>query len=156
MKLAPNYLERSGYRLPTEAEWEYACRSGAATSRYYGESAQLLGKYAWFQPNSQEQSWPVGTKKPNDLGFFDLHGNAWCWCQERTNDYPKTPGRAVEDKEDKVDIIKDKDARVLRGGSFVHPASNVRSAYRDRAVPTYRNLNIGFRPARTLPPRSGP
>jgi formylglycine-generating enzyme required for sulfatase activity len=151
MKLARNHLERSGYRLPTEAEWEYACRAGAVTSRNYGESAELLGKYAWFQQNAAERSWPVGLKKPNDLGLLDMHGNVWCLCQERHKDYLKTPNKAVEDKEDVFDI-KDKHERVLRGGTFLNPPSYVRCASRAGYVPTGRETLVGFRPARTMPP----
>src|SRR5207245_3936582 len=83
MKLAANYLKRTGYRLATEAEWEYACRAGAVTSRSYGEAEDLLGKCAWYLGNSKERTWPVGRLKPNDLGLFDMHGNIWTWCQER-------------------------------------------------------------------------
>ena len=64
----------TGYRLPTEAEMEYATRAGAVTSRYYGETEELLPKYAWYEKNSKEQTWPVGSLKPNDLGLFDMHG----------------------------------------------------------------------------------
>src|SRR5262249_51913639 len=88
MKLAPNYLQRTGYRLPTEAEWEYANRAGAVTSRYYGESDELLGNYAWYFLNSNERTWPVGSKKPNDLGLFDMHGNLFSWCNDTLDSYP--------------------------------------------------------------------
>src|SRR5262249_54429099 len=82
MKLKANYLSLAGYRLPTEAEWEYACRAGVETNRYYGESEELLGKYGVYSGNSRDhRSWPVGSLKPNDLGLFDMHGNLWCWCQ---------------------------------------------------------------------------
>jgi formylglycine-generating enzyme required for sulfatase activity len=81
MKLAPDCLKRSGYRLPTEAEWEYVCRAGAVTSRSYGGSLELLRKYAWFLQNSPTtQANRCGRLKPNDLGLFDLLGNAWEWC----------------------------------------------------------------------------
>ena len=80
MKHAADYLQRRGYRLPTEAEWEYACRSGAQTSRYYGTSDHLLAKYAWFLDNSDFRAGPVGMKKPNDFGLFDMLGDAWEWC----------------------------------------------------------------------------
>jgi formylglycine-generating enzyme required for sulfatase activity len=85
MRLARNYLQRRGYRLPTEAEMEYATRAGAATSRYFGETEDLLKKYAWYQENSSHRTWPVGSKKPNDLGLFDTYDNVFCWCQERYN-----------------------------------------------------------------------
>ena len=70
------------------------------TSRYYGETDELLPKYAWYLKNSQEQTWPVGSLKPNDLGLFDVQGNVCTWCQERYKEYPLRKGEAVEDKED--------------------------------------------------------
>ena len=75
-------LERTGYRLPTEAEWEYACRSGTITSRYYGVSTDLLGKYAWYQANSREHAWPGGSLIPNESGLFDMLGNVVEWVQD--------------------------------------------------------------------------
>jgi serine/threonine protein kinase/formylglycine-generating enzyme required for sulfatase activity len=148
--LRKDYLSLTGYRLPTEAEWEYACRAGAVTSRYYGETEELLPKYAWYTKNSEERAWPVGSQKPNDLGLFDVHGNVYTWCQERyLGDYPRMKnGEVIEDKED-IYSIKTENSRVLRGGSFSNPASDVRSAYRTRYVPAYRFNYVGFRPART-------
>ena len=150
MKLAGNYLERSGYRLPTETEWECACRARAVTSWYYGETEELLDKYAWYIKNAQDRTWPVGSKKPNDLGLFDLHGNVFTWCQESYKDYPaQKAGEASEDKEDVLSIVS-KTSRVMRGSSFANPAVVVRSAYRSWVVPTARNYAVGFRPARTI------
>jgi formylglycine-generating enzyme required for sulfatase activity len=150
MKLKANYLSLIGYRLPTEAEWEYACRAGAMTSRYYGESAELLGKYAVYIGNSGGRSWPVGSLKPNDLGLFDMHGNIFCWCQERSKDYaPDLGGILIEHNEDIHDVNRD-EGRVMRGGSFSIPAMTIRSAKRYRALPTGRVNDVGFRPARTF------
>jgi formylglycine-generating enzyme required for sulfatase activity/tRNA A-37 threonylcarbamoyl transferase component Bud32 len=149
-KLKEKYLTLTGYRLPTEAEWEYACRAGARTSRYFGASAELLGKYAWYVENVKDRTWPVGGKKPNDLGFFDMHGNVYCWCQESYKDYARTKGAApVEDVEDELEVIGTA-FRMLRGGSFINHASYLRSAVRLRVVPAYHNVDVGFRPARTL------
>src|SRR5207237_9923946 len=71
IKMGPTYLQRTGYRLPTEGEVEYATRAGAMTSRYFGETEELLPRYAGYAKNSQERAWPVGSLKPNDLGLFD-------------------------------------------------------------------------------------
>jgi len=144
----PDYLKRTGYRLPTEAEWEYACRAGGDTGYSFGESADLLEKYGWFDKNSLGQSHPVGSLKSNDLGLFDMHGNGWEWCQDGFKGYPKGgDGKAHDDKED----VTPKDSRVWRGGSFSNLASHVRSAARNSSVPTYRFSYGGFRPSRTLP-----
>jgi formylglycine-generating enzyme required for sulfatase activity len=149
-KLKENYLSLAGYRLPTEAEWEYACRAGSVTSRYYGETTDLLGKYAWFSENAKHRSWPVGSKKPNDLGLFDMHGNASTLCQESYKGHPSAKGdKAIEDKEDLL-MLTGTDFIMLRGGSFNDPASYIRSADRDRTVPTNRVVGVGFRLARTF------
>jgi formylglycine-generating enzyme required for sulfatase activity len=150
-QLKEGYLRLTGYRLPTEAEWEYACRAGVATSRYYGESKELLGTYAWFLDNSSNQGWPVAGKIPNDFGLFDMHGNVWNWCQDRYKSYPEDTGEnAIDDVEDRLLAIKREDARVLRGGSFTLVAGLVRSAYRSWADPTYHYSNTGIRLARTI------
>jgi hypothetical protein len=149
-KLKEKYLSLSGYRLPTEAEMEYATRAGALTSRYYGESDELLPKYAWYNKNSQERTWPVGSLKPNDWGLFDVQGNVFTWCQESFKPYPQGEG-VSEDKEEELTIVSTK-SRVLRGGSFNALASNIRSSSRLNYVPTYRAFNYGFRAARTFIP----
>jgi formylglycine-generating enzyme required for sulfatase activity len=157
MKMAPNYLERTGYRLPTEAEWEYACRAGADTGFSFGEYTlsmknDLLGKYAWFVQNSPETSQPVGRLKPNDLGLFDMHGNVFEWTQDVFRVYVKSEdGKVTNDIEDRHGISNTND-RVLRGGSFICPAVLLRSANRSKAVPAYRAGDVGFRPARTFMP----
>jgi formylglycine-generating enzyme required for sulfatase activity len=170
MKPATDYLRRGGYRLPTEAEWEYACRSGSQTSRYYGLSVKLLAKYAWFFDNSDNRPSPVGMKKPNDYGLFDMLGNVWQCCNNRSDyfvlgtggllpDYYVVGGgglnrflnkSALEDRGD-PSKVGDKDCRVVRGGSFQCQASDVRSAYRAGFHPALRNGSSGFRVARTLP-----
>jgi formylglycine-generating enzyme required for sulfatase activity len=149
MKLKANYLGLEGYRLPSEAEWEAACRAGSLTSRYYGQSEELLSRYAWYAKVALDRELlPVGSLKPNDLGLFDMLGNVQEWCQERSRQYQ--PGLLWgEDKEDTKDIDSES-SRVLRGGSFATQTANVRSAFRDRNVPTSRYINVGFRPARTF------
>ena len=141
MMIPADVLQRQGYRLPTDAEWEYACRAGTMTSRYYGPSIDLLGLYAWYLTNSQDHAWPGGSLLPNDLGLFDMLGNVLEWCQDRYERYG--PG-------DKGSITK-KPHRLLRGGSFNDPPSSVRSAGRLWDLPSDRVTNGGFRPARTYP-----
>jgi serine/threonine protein kinase/formylglycine-generating enzyme required for sulfatase activity len=154
-KMRANYLSLSGYRLPTEAEMEYATRAGAITSRYFGGSEELLPNYAWCSSNSAGRPRPVGSLLPNDLGVYDAHGNVWCWCQDRfKGDYPEdNAGKAVDDIEDVDDIksINFNDGRVLRGASFSFQPSSVRSALRGNDIPLNRDAGLSFRPARTLP-----
>ncbi len=117
-KLKTDYLSLTGYRLPTEAEMEYATRALAVTSRYYGETDALLGNYAWYTKNSNELIHRVGTRKPNDFGLFDVQGNCFTWCQEPYDEYPVGEGdKPVEDKEGGL-VISSTGSRVLRGGSF--------------------------------------
>jgi formylglycine-generating enzyme required for sulfatase activity len=157
LRLAEGWLDRSGYRLPTESEWEYASRAGAVTSRFYGETAMLLGDYAWHIGNStvdgQSAPWPVAVKKPNDLGLYDALGNVWNWCQDEYERYPiVVRGDVVEDVEGDGEISRE-GSRVLRGGSFVAIPSRERSAYRLDDVPSFRNFYYyGLRVARTLVP----
>jgi formylglycine-generating enzyme required for sulfatase activity len=150
MRMAAGYLKRTGYRLPTEAEWERACRAGAATSRHHGSSQDLLGRYAWFQGNSLERTWPVGQKRPNDLGLFDMHGNVKTWCQDAYDASP-TGGFGPTGPRGRIELIKDENSRVLRGGSFLYPAPVVRSANRANDRPAHRSRLVGVRPCRTLP-----
>ncbi|HLN26421.1 MAG TPA: SUMF1/EgtB/PvdO family nonheme iron enzyme [Gemmataceae bacterium] len=150
-KLRANYLSLAGYRLPTEAEMEYATRAGVVTSRYFGEADELLPKYAWYQKNSQEQTWPVGSLKPNDFGLFDVQGNVFSWCQESYKAYSTgNAGELTEDQEDELAVASTVN-RALRGGSFEVQPSHVRSADRNfKAVPTNRYNSDGFRLARTF------
>jgi formylglycine-generating enzyme required for sulfatase activity len=128
---------------------EYATRAGALTSRYYGETEELLSKYAWYNKNSQERTWPVGSLKPNDLGLFDVQGNVFTWCQESFKRYPQ--GEEVSEDKENVLTTVSTNSRVLRGGSFIVQASNVRSANRNANAPTTRSYTNGFRLASTLP-----
>jgi formylglycine-generating enzyme required for sulfatase activity len=150
MKAVADFLDRSGYRLPTEAEWEYACRAGAVTSRYYGESKELLGKYAWFADNSSAVTSPCGLLLPNDLGIFDMLGNAAEWCQDEYWIYV-----SGDDKSGLFDvksplIIHNDTAHIMRGNSSLAKAKSVRSSVRYVLQPSFRDLGIGFRLARTL------
>jgi eukaryotic-like serine/threonine-protein kinase len=143
MTIPADVLHRKGYRLPTEAEWEYACQAGATTSRYFGLSIELLPKYAWYRDNSNERTWPCGLAVPNDLGLFDMLGNVYEWCQERHTYYQSGLAESLRD-----DIIDDT-PRLLRGGSWYNLPSYVRSAARVTSAPSTHNNYNGFRLART-------
>ncbi|MGO9916369.1 MAG: SUMF1/EgtB/PvdO family nonheme iron enzyme, partial [Isosphaeraceae bacterium] len=149
MTIPANVLERRGYRLPTEAEWEYACRAGAVTSRYYGNSLELLDAYARYQANSNEHAWSCGSLLPNDLGLFDMLGNEFEWVQDSIR-RPMPERRGVfSDKINIYELVNDKSPRLLRGVSFNDRAALVRSADRDRLAPAIRYTVYGFRPSRT-------
>jgi serine/threonine protein kinase/formylglycine-generating enzyme required for sulfatase activity len=146
MKIKPDALRLGGYRLPTGAEWENACRAGAGTSRYYGESEDLLGRYAWYYLTSGDHAQPCGRLLPNDLGLFDMLGNVWEWCHDAYQPYPK---KTVMDNINISTSINEIDPRLLRGGTFIHRPADVRSADRFRLAPANRFPPGGFRPART-------
>jgi formylglycine-generating enzyme required for sulfatase activity len=140
MRIKADALKLAGYRLPTEAEWEYAARAGALTSRHYGASERLLGQYAWYLASSQDRAWPVGSLQPNDLGLFDTLGNMFEWCQERYD----SRGR----HEDSVEHINE-NHRLLRGGALYDRPAVGRSASRYGLAPSLRSTGGGFRLART-------
>jgi serine/threonine protein kinase/formylglycine-generating enzyme required for sulfatase activity len=160
MKMAPDYLRRTGYRLPSEAEWEYACRAKAVTSRYYGETEELLSKYGWYTTTSKDRGLLPGLPgvlrvrgnclKPNDFGLFDMLGNVTEWCQDSWKEYPSgEESKTSEDNEDKQDLTETR-LRILRGGSFFFQPWIVRCSHRNRQVPTSRGQIVGFRVARTF------
>ncbi len=129
------------YRLPTEAEWEYMARAGTTTRYCFGDDESSLGDYAWYNDNSSGKTHPVGEKKPNAWGIYDVHGNVWEWCADiYSADYysrsprsnPTGPGRGG--------------SRVVRGGSWLFDARCVRAAFRYDYVSSYRSSSIqGFR-----------
>lgn len=134
------------YRLPTEAEWEYACRAGTTTKWNFGDDWKELGKYAWYNPNNSRRTNEVGKKEPNPWGLYDMHGNVWEWCQDDwVSNYEKTPRDGTAYK-------KDKDScKVVRGGSWVDVPHDTHSACRDDWNPSFRDIRWGFRILRTLP-----
>jgi formylglycine-generating enzyme required for sulfatase activity len=151
MTIPANALDRKGYRLPTDAEWEYACRAGTVTSRYYGVSVELLGKYAWYQANGHERAWPAGSLLPNDLGLFDMLGNVYEWCQDgKDTDRPKEKG-IYWDIISRDEVVVDKRTCMCRGGMYAHLAREVRSAHRAADLPKFEGIFNGFRIARTDP-----
>lgn len=128
------------YRLPTEAEWEYACRAGSNTAYSFGKSARSLGDYASFKGNSNQQTHPVGEKKANAWGLYDMHGNVWEWCSDWYGEYPT--GTVT----DPIGPQEGPD-RVFRGGGWLLVATDCRSANRYRDVPSFRSSINGFRVA---------
>ena len=151
MKAKHNFWELEGYRLPTENEWEYACRAGTKSSRYYGLATSLLHEYAWYQANGDNHSHPTASLKPNDFGIFDMYGNVYEWCFDPLQDYPKEENMFTVDHPP-TDEITDSNRRILRGGSFFFPPMSIRSASRSSLQPGSRpNLTYGgFRPVRTI------
>jgi formylglycine-generating enzyme required for sulfatase activity len=127
------------YRLPTEAEWEYACRAESETAFHFGGSSKLSDDFAWFG-NSNKQTHPVGQKKPNAWGLYDMHGNVFEWCGDWFNEYPK--GAVSDPTGPKEGVL-----RVFRGGSWEFGAASGRSATRFFTAPFGRGDWIGFRVA---------
>ena len=148
MKAKDFFWELTGYRIPTEAEWEFACRAGTRTSRYYGQSETLLPLYAWYQANGEEHSWPVGRLKPNDFGLFDIQGNVSEWCYDAYLQYPSDSEGPVADAPE-TDAVQESVKRVLRGGQIGYPVANIRSAFRSYSLPVNRTDKYGLRPVRT-------
>ena len=138
------------YRLPTEAEWEYACRAGSTTAFANGGITELLCGYdpnldamGWYCGNSGQKTHPVGQKKPNDWGLYDMHGNLWEWCQDwYEKNYPT--GHVTDPKGPSSSSA----GRVFRGGGWRYSAGVCRSASRRRGNPDYRHASVGFRVAR--------
>ena len=141
--------EGAEYRLPTEAEWEYACRAGSETKYGFGDSETELGDYAWYSENSVRTQ-PVGTKKPNAWGLFDMHGNVWEWCSDWSGSY------SAGETEDPTGAPAGEayNKRVFRGGSWGSTAAYCRSAARNGCQGDnpkhYRLSGLGFRLVRTL------
>jgi hypothetical protein len=146
-RLKPDYLKLNGYRLPTEAEMEYGMRANSTTSRFFGETADLLPRYAWYLENAKNKPWSVGMLKPNDLGVFDAQGNAYTWCMGQYQYY-----FGEDDIPEETLTISRESHRVLRGGGFNLQPLDLRSADRLAYVPSSQPVNYGFRPARTFTP----
>ena len=134
------------YRLPTEAEWEYAARAGTNTTFSFGNDPNKLDEYAWYDDNSEDKTHPVGQKKPNVWGLYDMNGNVYEWVED---DWNGNYDRAPDDGE--AWVYKPRGAnRVIRGGSWVNDARYCRSAYRNYEWPGSRRYYVGFRLSRSV------
>jgi formylglycine-generating enzyme required for sulfatase activity len=134
------------FRLPTEAEWEYACRAGTTTQWSFGNEESAMERYGWYDKNAGGQTQPVGQKLGNAWGLHDMHGNVWEWCLDWWGSYPG--GRVTDPKGPATGSY-----RVGRGGSWYDSARCCRSAVRDGGIPGHRRDLLGFR--LVLAPRSG-
>jgi formylglycine-generating enzyme required for sulfatase activity len=138
-------FQANGYRLPTEAEWEYACRAGTDTEQFFGRDARMLRDYAWYADSSFEKTHPVGQKKPNSWGLYDMYGNVAEWCNDiyGKSYYENSPVKNPQGP-------GEGEKYVLRGGSWSSSADSCRSAYRVGEDPGFNDAcfardDIGFR-----------
>lgn len=145
-KFLPRLNEITGkhYRLPSEAEWEYAARGGVHQAPFIYSGSNYLNEVGWYNDNNLKETRPIGLKRPNSLGIYDLSGNVWDWCadvwHENYVDAPKDGSAWVKDGE--------QSCRVVRGGSWNYNVVNCRVSFRTRYVANYFNYNLGFRLAR--------
>jgi formylglycine-generating enzyme required for sulfatase activity len=144
--------EGKAYRLPTEAEWEYACRAGTETRWSFGDDEKVLGDYAWYEKNAydidEKYAHQVGLKKPNAFGLYDMHGNVDEWCHDYFRDdyYKQSPEKDPMGPARPVFGL----GHVFRGGSGDNSSRNSRSAVRCRGLAVFRNYLLGFRLVREL------
>jgi len=134
-------FEANGYRLPTEAEWEYACRAGSDAAYCFGDDVEELNRYAWYKRTSRGRTWPVRQKAPNAWGLYDVHGNVWQWCNDwyAADYYTRSPRRNPRGPETGQ-------RRVLRGGAYREPARRCRAAYRRSEVVSFGDVCTGTDP----------
>jgi serine/threonine protein kinase/formylglycine-generating enzyme required for sulfatase activity len=150
MSIPADVLERTGYRLPTEAEWEYACRAGAVTSRYYGHSLGLLDAYAWYVDISHQHAWTCGSLRPNDLGLFDMLGNTIEWFHDNSSESRTWKHGLFNDVIHTSKLVNEQDPPLLGGAGWDNKAINTRSAIRYKYAPALTSvMSFGFRPFRT-------
>ena len=133
-----NSITGKTFRLPTEAEWEYAARGGKKSRGYQYSGSNNISDVAWYDNNSGSKPHTVGTKQPNELGIYDMSGNVWEWCQDRYGKYSSSS---------QIDPTRDNSGsgRMRRGGSWSFLARFCRSSYRGHNAPNYRDYILGFR-----------
>jgi hypothetical protein len=149
MKIVGDFLDRTGYRLPTEQEWEYCCRAGSSATRSFGECEELIEGYAWYVRNARDRAWPVASLKPNELGLFDMYGNVWEWCQpqepllgQRTGGLRRQAGYLIVDGKTIIGF---------RGGAFVDRSKAISTSFRKSYKPADYDYYGGFRVAKSMP-----
>lgn len=142
-ELPPEKKAGNLFRLPTEAEWEYACRAGTTTEFSFGDDESLMDQFAWYSANSNRTTHPVAQKKPNAWGLCDMHGNVAEWCLDFYGEYPQ---QALTDPRGPESGAK----RTLRGGGWFHLPVFARSAHRDGSIPLARYFARGFRLVATI------
>lgn len=136
LEIAPDYLKRTGYRLPTLSEWELACAAGTRTGYSFGEREDLLGRFAWYSKNANSRPHSVGQLIPNTLGLFDMHGNLREWTVQLSDDTTPDP----------------RDRFIVAGGGFAHIALHLRTIEnRHPAVVSSPHIANGLRVVRTTP-----
>lgn len=133
-----NALTGRNFRLPTEAEWEFACRGGNNSRGYKYSGSNYIDNVAWYVGNSGDKTHPVATKSPNELGIYDMNGNVWEWCSDWKGDY--SSGAQTNPKGP-----YDGSVRVDRGGSWYNDAGFCRSSNRSSRYPTIRGIDLGLR-----------
>jgi formylglycine-generating enzyme required for sulfatase activity len=139
-------IEKARYVLPTEAQWEYACRAGSETAFCFGDDPASLREYGWFAFNSNARTQPVGRKRPNAWGLFDMHGNVWEWCSDLWSSLGYAPGDAT----DPIGVTGY--THVIRGGCFYSEPQAARCAKRFGYYEGNRFESVGFRVVRLLDP----
>ena len=157
------------YRLPSEAEWEYACRANTTTAYSWGDDADEIDDYAWYYDNADDQYQKIGQKKPNPFGLFDMHGNVAEWCLDGYREDAYTTFAKLGDDAFPVVVPDELYPRVVRGGSWYDDPDRLRSAAREKSDPTWKiqdpqlpqsmwyhtdALFVGFRVVRPLTPPS--
>ena len=133
-----NQLTGKTFRLPTEAEWEYAARGGSKSQGYKYSGSNTIDDVAWYGSNSDNKTHEVATKQANELGIYDMSGNVWEWCQDWYGTYSSTAQSNPAGASSGSD-------RVYRGGSWSNTATHCRVANRGNSTPTYTNCRLGFR-----------
>jgi len=133
-----NRMTGKNFRLPTEAEWEFAARSGNKTTGYKYSGSNAINKVAWYTSNSGSRTHEVKTKSPNELGIYDMSGNVWEWCQDWYGDYSSSP-------QTNPTGASSGSYRVFRGGSWINLAGDCRVSFRSGDAPSLQRSNLGLR-----------